>query len=120
MTEAEKSAYRGSLLALLVLFVAVLAAGLIGERIGRNHSYFEKAEGFIADMQMVATRVPRLLDGSVVRQGPLPAAWLDDVGALPTRLEAMAGTLRGAEGQRTLGLVLRGPWSLTFPVAARV
>jgi hypothetical protein len=119
MTQSEKLAYRGSLLALLAVFVLVLAAGLIGERIGRNGNNFDKAEGFFADMHAVATQVPRLLDGSVVRQGALSTAWLDDVGALPTRLEAMAGSLRGAEDQRTLGLVRRGPWSFTFAMEAK-
>jgi hypothetical protein len=116
MTDTEKSAYRGSLLALLAVFVLVLVAGFIGEGIGRSRSNLEKAEGFIADLQAVATGVPRSLDGTILRQGPLSTAWLADTGALPMRLQAMAGSLRGGEDQRTLGLVRRGPWSPTYPL----
>jgi len=36
MTDAEKSAYRGSLLALLAVFATVFVVGLIGERINRS------------------------------------------------------------------------------------
>jgi len=114
MTASEKSAYRGSLLALLAVFVLVLVAGFIGEWIGRSRSNLEKAEGFIADLQAVATGVPRALDGTILRQGPLSTAWLADMGALPTCLQAMAGSLRGGEDQSTLGLVRRGPWSTTY------
>jgi hypothetical protein len=117
MTAFEKSAYRGSLLALLAVFVLVVVAGFIGEGIGRSGSNFEKAEVFISDLQAVATSVPRALDGTILRQGPLSTAWLADTGALPVRLQAMAGTLRGGEDQRTLGLVRRGPWSTTYPLA---
>lgn len=70
-------------------------------------------------MHALATGVPRLPDGKILRQGTLSTAWLDDAGALPTRLQAMAGTLRGSEGERTLGLVRRGPWSTTFPLEAK-
>jgi hypothetical protein len=119
MTDTEKSAYRGSLLALLAVFVLVLVAGFIGEGIGRSRSNLEKAEGFIADLQAVATGVPRALDGTILRQGPLSTAWLADTGALPMRLQAMAGSLRGGEDQRTLGLVRRGPWSTTYPLVTR-
>jgi hypothetical protein len=116
MTAFEKSAYRGSLLALLALFVSVLVAGFIGEGLGRSRSNLEKADGFIADLQAVATGVPRALDGTILRQGPLSTAWLADTGALPMRLQAMAGSLRGGEDQPTLGLVRRGPWSTTYPI----
>ena len=116
MTAFEKSAYRGSLLALLAVFVLVLVAGFIGEGIGHSRSNLEKAEGFIADLQAVATGVPRALDGTILRQGPLSTAWLADTGAMPMRLQAMAGSLRGGEDQRTLGLVRRSPWSTTFPL----
>jgi hypothetical protein len=112
----EKSAYRGTLLALLAVFVLVLVAGFVGEGIGRSRGNFEKAEGFIADLQAVATGIPRALDGTILRQGPLSTAWLADAGALPIRLQAMAGSLRGGEDQRTLGLVRRGPWSTTYPL----
>src|SRR5207247_4127861 len=115
MTDAEKSAYRGSLLALLAVFATVFVVGLIGERINSSRSNLEKAEGFIADLQAVAFSVPRALDGSILRQGPLSTAWLADAGALPTRLQA-AGTLRGGENQRPLGLVRRSPWSTTYPL----
>jgi len=118
MTETEKSAYRGSLLALLAVFVLVLVAGFIGEGIGRGRGNFEKAEGFIADLQAVATGVPRALDGSILRQGLLSTAWLADAGALPTRLQA-AGSLRGGENQRPLGLVRRSPWSTTYPLETK-
>jgi hypothetical protein len=114
MTAFEKSAYRGSLLALLAVFVLVLVAGFIGEGINRSRSNPEKAEGFISDLQAVATGVPRSLDGTILRQGLLSTAWLADMGALPTRLRAMAGSLRGGEDQATLGLVRRGPWSTTY------
>jgi hypothetical protein len=116
MTAFEKSAYRGSLLALLALFVSVLVAGFIGEGIGRSRSNIEKADGFIADLQAVATGVPRALDGTILRQGALSTAWLADTGALPMRLQAMAGSLRGGEDQPTLGLVRRSPWSTAFPL----
>ena len=119
MITSEKSAYRASLRALLAVFVMVLVAGFIGDMIGSKRSDFEKAEGFIADLHVIAREVPRLADGSIVRQGTLPSAWLDDAGVLPARLGAMAGTLRGAEDQRTLGLVLRGPWSFIVPVEAK-
>jgi hypothetical protein len=119
MTNAEKFAYRGSLLAFFAVFAAVVAIGFIGEWISRSRSNFEKAEGFIADLQGIATGVPRSLDGTILRQGPLSTAWLDDAGALPSRLQAMAGTLRGGEDHRTLGLVRRGPWSFTFPFETR-
>jgi len=119
MTAFEKSAYRGSLLALLAVFVLVLVAGFIGEGIGRSRGSLEKAEGFIADLQAVATGIPRALDGTILRQGPLSTAWLADAGALPMRLQAMAGSLRGGEDQRTLGLVRRGPWSTTYPLVTK-
>src|SRR3954467_9600083 len=90
MTAFEKSAYRGSLLALLAIFVVVVAAGFIGERLNRGGSErdLEKAEGFVADLQFVATSIPRALDGGILRQGMLSTAWLADVGALPARLQA--------------------------------
>jgi hypothetical protein len=119
MIASDKSAYRGTLCALLVIFVMVLVAGFIGDQIGSEHRDFEKAEGLIADLDAIAREVPRLPDGSIVRQGLLPSAWLDDVAALPARLAAMAGTLKGAEHERALGLVLRGPWSFTVPVEAK-
>jgi hypothetical protein len=112
MTVAEKSAYRGSLLALLAVFATVSVVGLIGERINYSRSNLEKAEGFIADLHAVAISVPRALDGSILRQGLLSTSWLAYAGALPTRLQA-AG-LRGSDGQRPLGLVRRGPWSTTY------
>jgi hypothetical protein len=114
MTDTEKSAYRGSLLALLAVFALVLVAGFIGEWIDRSRSNLEKAEGFIADLHAVAIGVPRSLDGTILRQGSVSTAWLADTGALPMRLQAMAGSLRGGEDQRTLGLVRRGPWSATY------
>jgi hypothetical protein len=119
MTPSQKFAYRWSLLALLAVFLVVVVGGFIGERIGRNRADFDKAEGFIADMHAIATQVPRLLDGSIVQQGALSTGWMDDAGALPVRLQAMAGTLRGAEDQYSLGLVRRGPWSFVFPVETR-
>ena len=119
MTKPDKLAYGGSLLALLVVVALVYAAGSIGDRIDRGRSNFEKAESFIADMHAIATEIPRLPDGSITRQGELATAWLDDVGALPERFQAMAGTLRGGEKQRSLGLVRRGPWSTSFPVEAK-
>jgi hypothetical protein len=119
MTKPDKFAYGGSLLVLLVLVAVVYVAGSIGDKIERGRSNFGKAEGFIADMHAAATEVPRLPDGSIVRQGALSTAWLDDVGALPAPLQAMAGTLRGGESQRSLGLVLRGPWSIALSVEAK-
>jgi len=120
MTESEKSAYPGSLLALLAVFLVVFVSGFVGDWFGRNRSRtFDKAEGFIADMHALATEIPRMSDGSIVRQGALSTAWLDDVGALPTRLQAMAGTLRGAEDQHSLGLVRTAPWSFIFPVESK-
>jgi hypothetical protein len=120
MTPSQKFAYRGSLLTLLAVFLVVVVVGFLGDWIGRNRSRtFEKAEGFIADMHEMAREVPRLPDGSIVRQGEVSTAWLDDVGALPARLQAMAGTLRGGESQRSLGLVQRGPWSFPVPVETR-
>jgi hypothetical protein len=119
ITESKKFAYRGSLLALLAVFALVFVAGMIGERIDRSQSHLEKAEGFVADLHAIATGVPRSLDGAILRQGQLSTAWLDATGALPMRLQAMAGTLRGGEGQPSLGLVLRGPWSFAFTVEAR-
>jgi hypothetical protein len=118
MTDAEKTAYRSSLLALLAVFATVFVVGLIGERINSSRSNLEKAEGFIADLQAVAISVPRALDGSILRQGLLSTAWLADAGALPTRLQA-AGTLRGGENQRPLGLVRRSPWSTTYPLETK-
>lgn len=118
MTASEKSAYRGSLLALLAVFVLVLIAGFVGERIGRGRGNLEKAEGFIADLQTVAANIPRALDGSILRQGMLSTAWLADAGALPPRLQA-AGTIRSGENQRMLGLVRRSPWSTTYPLETR-
>ena len=119
MITSEKSAYRGSLLAFLVVCVMILLAGFVGDMIGSERKDFEKAEGLIADLNAIARDVPRLADGSIVRQGAALTAWLDDVGALPVRLQAMAGTLRGGETQRTLGLVMRGPWSFTVPIETR-
>jgi hypothetical protein len=119
MTKAEKFAYRGTLRGFFAVCAAILAAGLIGDLIGGGRGNFEKAEGFIADMHAIATQVPRSLDGSVVRQGELSTAWLDDVGALPARFQAMAGSLRGGEDQRTLGLIRRGPWSFSLPIETR-
>jgi hypothetical protein len=119
MMTSDKSAYRGTLRAFLVVFVVILVAGFIGDFVTGRRGNFEKAEGFIADMHAMATEVPRLADGSIVRQGPISTAWMDDAGALPVRLQAMAGTLRGAENQRTLGLVMRGPWSFTIPVETK-
>jgi hypothetical protein len=119
MAESKKFAYRASLLALLGVFALVFVVGMIGERIDRSRSNLEKAEGFIADLQAIATDVPRSLDGAILRQARLSSAWLDAAGALPERLQAMAGTLRGGEGQRSLGLVLRGPWSFAISIEAR-
>src|ERR1700716_4319387 len=102
MTKPDKFAYGGSLFVLLVVVAVVYIAGSISDKIERGRSNFGKAEGFIADMHATATEVPRLPDGSIVRQGALSAARLDDVGALPARLQAMAGTLRGGESQRSL------------------
>jgi hypothetical protein len=118
MTPSEKSAYRGSLLAFLAVFVLVLLAGFIGERINRSRSNLEKAEGFIADLQTVATSIPRAMDGSILRQGPLSTAWLADAGALPPRLQATE-RLRGGENQRLIGVVRRSPWSTTFPLETK-
>lgn len=116
MTAFEKSAYRGTLLALLAVFVLVLAAGFIGERIHGSRSNLEKSEGFIADLQAIATGIPRTVDGGIQRQGTLSTAWLYDTGALPKRLQAMGGSLVGGGDQYTLGLVRRSPWSTTFPL----
>lgn len=116
ISASEKSAYRGSLLALLGFVALVVVAGFVGEAIDRSRSNLEKAEGFVADLQSIATGVPRALDGTILRQGPLSTAWLADTGAMPMRLQAMAGSLRGGEDHRTLGLVRRGPWSTTYPL----
>jgi hypothetical protein len=119
MTKAEKFAYHGTLRAFFAVSAAIFVAGLIGDLIGGGRDNFEKAEGFIADMHAIATQVPRSLDGSIVRQGEVSTAWLDDVGALPARFQALAGSLRGGENQRTLGLIRRGPWSFGVPVETR-
>lgn len=119
MTSSEKFAYRPSLRALVVVFACVFVVGLISDGIGRGRSNLEKSEGFIADLHAIATGVPRSFDGTILRQGPLPTGWLYDAGALPPRLQAMAGTLRGAEDQRSLGLVRRGPWSFVFPLETK-
>jgi hypothetical protein len=118
MTAFEKSAYRSSLLALLVFFVVVLVAGFVGEKLNRSGGDIEKAEGFLADLHSVAISIPRTLDGTVLRQGMLSTAWLADVGALPARLQATSG-LRVGEHERRLGLVRRSPWSTTYPVGAK-
>jgi hypothetical protein len=120
MTKSDNWAYRGSLLALLAVFVVVLAIGFISDMVGPGRGGLQKAEGFMADLQAIATQVPRLPDGSIIRQGALSTAWLDDVGALPERLQAMAGSLRGGEHQRSLGLVQRGPWSFAFRSQAKL
>jgi hypothetical protein len=119
MTKSDKFAYGGSLLALLAVFLVVVAIGFVGDMISNDRGNFAKAEGFIADMDAVATRVPRLADGSIARQGPLSTAWMDDAGALPERLQAMAGSLRGAEDQRSLGMIRKGPWPFAFQVEAK-
>ncbi|MFL6828477.1 MAG: hypothetical protein ACJ8E2_18655 [Bradyrhizobium sp.] len=119
MTKSAKSAYRDSLLGLFVVFGVVFVIGVVSDGIERSRTHFEKAEGFIADLHAIATGVPRLPDGSITRQGPVSTAWLDDVSALPARLGAMAGTLRGGEDQRSLGLVRRGPWSTGFDVETK-
>lgn len=118
MTSSEKSAYRGSLLAFLAVFVAVLVAGFIGEGLNRSGSDIEKAEGFIADLQTVATSIPRTLEGEILRQGPLSTGWLVDAGALPARLQATS-RLQGGEHQRPLGIVRRSPWSTTYPLETK-
>ena len=97
MMPSEKFAYRGSLLAFLAVFLVIVAAGFIGERIGRSRGNFDKAEGFIADLHAIATRVPRFLDGFMARQGDLSTAWMDDVGALPA---PAAGDGRRPEGRQ--------------------
>ena len=117
--KSDKLAYRGSLRALFGVFVVVLIVGFLGDISSRSSRNFEKAEGFIADLHAIARDVPRLPDGSIVRQGPVSTGWLDDIGALPTRLQAMGGSLRGAEDRHSLGLVLRGPWSFTVPLETR-
>ena len=43
---------------------------------------------------------------------------LYDLPDLPTRLQA-AGSLRGGENQRPLGLVRRSPWSTTYPLETK-
>jgi hypothetical protein len=119
MSLSEKSSYRGSWRAFLAVFGSIVVIGFICELIDRSRSNFEKAEGFIADLQTIAAGIPRSLDGTILRQGALSTAWIDDAGALPTRLQAMAGTLKGAEDQRTLGLVRRWPWSSTLPLETK-
>jgi hypothetical protein len=119
MTKPDKFAYWASLLAITLLFVVVVAIGFIRDWVAPRLSISRKAEVFLEDLHAIATQVPRLPDGSVVRQGVLATAWLDDVGVLPTRLQAMAGTLRGAEHQRWLGVVRRGPWSFPFAWEAK-
>lgn len=119
MIDSEKRAYRGTLAILAVVLGVIFIAGLVGERLHHDRSNFEKAEGLIEDLSMMTARVPRLPDGTIVRQGPLSAAWLDDVGALPTRLQAVPGSLRGREGQHSLGLVRRAPWANLVIVEAK-
>jgi hypothetical protein len=119
MMKSSKFAYLGSLSAVLIALATVFVIGLVGDEIDRSRTNFEEAGVFLADLQMIAAEVPRLPDGFIVRQGRLSTAWLDDVGALPTRLQARAGTLRGAEDQRSLGVVRRGPWPTSFDVETR-
>ena len=111
MTDSEKRAYRDTLRIFALVLGVAFIVGVIGDSLGYNRSGSEKADGFISDLQTMAMEIPRLPNGYILRQGTLPTAWLDDVGALPTRLQAMPGSLRGRENEHSLGLILRSPWS---------
>jgi hypothetical protein len=119
MIDSEKRAYRGTLTIFAVVLGVIFIAGVVGDQLGHDRSNFEKAEGLIEDLSVMTANIPRLPDGTIVRQGPLSAAWLDDVGALPARLQAMPGSLRGRKGQHSLGLVRRAPWANLVTVEAK-
>ncbi len=118
MTALEKSAYRGSLLALLAVSVLVLAAGFIGERIHSSRSNWRrpKASLRICSRWRPAFRERRTVafcDRASCRRGGL-------LMSEPCRRACrQAGIVRSGEDQRPLGLVRRNPWSTTFPLEAK-
>jgi hypothetical protein len=119
MTNSEQQAFRGTLAIFAAVLGVVFVVGIIGDQVGHDRSNFEKAEGFFEAMHTMAAEIPRLPNGSILRQGMLSTAWLDDVGALPARIQAMPGSLRGQEDQHSVGLVRRGPWTASFLTEAR-
>lgn len=119
MTDPEKRAYRSTLGIFALVLGLTFVVGIVGDNKGHDRSDFERAESIFEDLRTVATEVPRLENGAVLRQGMLSTAWLDDVGALPARLQAMPGSLRGAEGKHSLGLVTSGPWTSMLSLEAR-
>lgn len=119
MTDSEKRVYRSTLAIFALVLGLTFVVGVVGDKIGHGRGDFEKAESFFEDLRTVVTEVPRLENGAVLRQGMLSTAWLDDVGALPARLQAMPDSLRGAEGQHSLGLVRSGPWTSVLILEAR-
>jgi hypothetical protein len=119
MTDSEKRAFRDTLRIFALVLGVAFIVGVIGDIFGYDRRSSEKAEGFISDLQIMATEIPRLPNGLILRQGTLPTAWLDDVGALPARLQAMSGSLRGRENEHSVGLMRTSPWSPPFDLEAK-
>jgi len=119
MTDSEKRAYRSTLAIFALVLGLAFIVGVVGDKIGHSRGDFEKAESILEDLRTLAAEVPRLENGAILRQGMFSTGWLDDVGALPARLQAMPDSLRGAEGQHSLGLVKSGPWTSILILEAR-
>ena len=111
MVQLERKALRTTVAIFAAVVGLTFIAGLIGDRISNHHADFRKAEGLLEDLSVMAAEIPRLPNGAILRQGPLSSAWLDQSGALPERLQAMPGSLRGLPAEHSVGLVRRGPWS---------
>jgi hypothetical protein len=119
MTDPEKRAYRSTLGIFALVLGLTFVVGIVGDKIGHDRTDFERAESIFEDLRTIAAEVPRFEDGAVLRQGMLSTGWLDDVGALPVRLQAMPDSLLGAKGQHALGLVKSGPWTSILILEAR-
>jgi hypothetical protein len=119
MSKIDKRAFGATLAAFAGVLAVIFIAGLVSEHINNDKNDFQKAEGLIEDLNAMALEVPRLPNGVVVSQGELSTAWLDRVGALPVRLQAAPGSVRGQQDRHSLGIVRRSPWSGSINLKAQ-
>jgi hypothetical protein len=115
---------QGKALCITIAIFAVVVGltfllGMIGDASTQDKRHFTEAEILLEDVSAMAVEIPRLPNGAILRQGQLSSAWLDESDALPERLQAMAGSLRGQQARHSLGLVTRGPGAYAFSLEAK-